>query len=128
MGLFRNRARKKREQAAPGLVEQRTRTVETRPEVTRREVAAETRPEVTRREVAAETRPDPDQPGWGRTLGQQRAAAGLLQEQTGPVPPQPEAAPREVTAEARPNPDKPGWGRALGQQIGKAHEDRADHE
>jgi hypothetical protein len=115
MGLFRNRARKKREQAAPGLVEQRTRTVETRPEV-------------PRREVVAETRPDPDQPGWGRTLGQQRAAAGLLQEQTGPVQPQPEAAPREVTAEARPNPDKPGWGRALGQQLGKAHEDRADHE
>jgi hypothetical protein len=58
MGLFRNRARKKREQAAPGLVEEQTTPV-----------AAQ--PEVARREVTAEARPNPDQPGWGRTLGQQ---------------------------------------------------------
>ena len=58
MGLFRNRARKKREQAAPGLVAEQTTPVMTEPEV-------------ARREVTAEARPNPDQPGWGRTLGQQ---------------------------------------------------------
>jgi hypothetical protein len=58
MGLFRNRARKKREKAAPGLVEEQT-------------TPATTQPEVARREVTAEARPNPDRPGWGRTLGQQ---------------------------------------------------------
>jgi hypothetical protein len=28
-------------------------------------------PEVARREVSAEVRPNPDQPGWGQTLGQE---------------------------------------------------------
>ena len=27
--------------------------------------------EVARREVTAEERPNPDQPGWGRTIGQE---------------------------------------------------------
>jgi hypothetical protein len=58
MGLFRNRARKKREKAASGLVEEQTTPVLPPPEV-------------VRREVTAEARPDPDQPGWGRTIGQQ---------------------------------------------------------
>jgi hypothetical protein len=58
MGLFRNRARKKREKAAPGPVEDQTATVTTPPEA-------------ARREVTAEARPNPDQPGWGRTIGQQ---------------------------------------------------------
>lgn len=57
MGLFRNRARKKREKAS-GLVEEQTTTVTTQPEV-------------ARREVTAEARPNPDRPGWGRTIGQQ---------------------------------------------------------
>jgi hypothetical protein len=58
MGLFRSRARKNREKAAAAerLTEQ-TRTV-----------AAP--PETARREVTAEARPNPDQPGWGRTIGQ----------------------------------------------------------
>jgi hypothetical protein len=56
MGLFRSRARKKREQAAAKLPEEQT---------------ARTEPaEATRREVTAEARPNPDQPGWGRIAGQ----------------------------------------------------------
>ena len=58
MGLFRNRARKKREKAAPGLAAEQPAPVTTEPET-------------ARREVTAEVRPNPDQPGWGRTLGQQ---------------------------------------------------------
>jgi hypothetical protein len=53
----------------------------------------------------------------------EKAASGLVAEQTTPLVAQPEVARREVTAEARPNPDQPGWGRTLGQQIGKARED-----
>ncbi len=58
MGLFRNRARKKRDKAASGPVEEQTTT-------------GTTPPEAARREVTAEARPNPDQPGWGRTIGQQ---------------------------------------------------------
>lgn len=57
MGLFRSRGRKNRERAAATLPAQQT--------------VAETAPaEVTRRDVVPEARPDPDQPGWGRTIGQ----------------------------------------------------------
>jgi hypothetical protein len=58
MGLFRSRARKKREKAAAELLEEQARTVKAQ-----REVA--------RREVTAEARPNPDQPGWGLTIGQE---------------------------------------------------------
>ena len=54
MGLFRSRASKKREKAAAMLLEEQTRS----------------QPQVVRREVTAEARPNPDQPGWGRTMGQ----------------------------------------------------------
>jgi hypothetical protein len=58
MGLFRSRARKNREKAAAAeLLTEQTRTVA---------ASAET----ARREVTAEARPNPDQPGWGRTIGQ----------------------------------------------------------
>jgi hypothetical protein len=57
MGLFRSRARKNREKAAAELLEEQTRT-------------ANAQQEVARREVTAERRPNPDQPGWGRTIGQ----------------------------------------------------------
>jgi len=56
MGLFRSRASKKREKAAK-LLEEQTR-------------AAKAQAEGGRREVTAEARPNPDQPGWGRTIGQ----------------------------------------------------------
>ncbi|MDX6396479.1 MAG: hypothetical protein QOJ73_7542 [Streptosporangiaceae bacterium] len=58
MGLFRSRARKNREKAAAKLLEEQART-------------ATTQAEVARREVTAEERPNPDQPGWGRTIGQE---------------------------------------------------------
>jgi hypothetical protein len=58
MGLFRSRARKKREQAAAELLKEQTRTVKAQAQV-------------ARREVTAEERPNPDQPGWGRAIGQQ---------------------------------------------------------
>ena len=58
MGLFRRRAKKNRETAAAEpLMEQNT------------TVKAQT--EVAPREATAEARPDPDQPGWGETIGQQ---------------------------------------------------------
>ena len=57
MGLFRSKARKNREKAAVELLKEQPSTV-----------AAP--PEAGRREVTAEARPNPDQPGWGRTLGQ----------------------------------------------------------
>ena len=55
MGLFRGRAGKNREQAAAGLPNEQTRTVEAQP------VAGP-------REVKREARPNPDEPGWGRTI------------------------------------------------------------
>ncbi len=57
MGLFRSRAKKNREKAAD-LLEEQTRT-------------AKAQFEVARRQVTAEARPNPDQPGWGRTIGQE---------------------------------------------------------
>jgi hypothetical protein len=62
MGLFRKRARKNREKAAAELLTEQTRTIKAQ-----REVA--------RREVTAEARPNPDQPGWGQTVGQEIAKA-----------------------------------------------------
>jgi hypothetical protein len=56
MGLFRSRARKNREKAAAERLEEQTSTVNAQAEV-------------ARREVTAEARPNPDQPGWGRTIG-----------------------------------------------------------
>lgn len=57
MGLFRGRARQKREKAAAKLLEEQIR-------------AAKAQADVARREVTAEARPNPDQPGWGRITGQ----------------------------------------------------------
>lgn len=58
MGLFRSRARKSREKAAAELLTEQTRT-------------AKAPAEAPRREVTAEARPNPDQPGWGQTIGQE---------------------------------------------------------
>jgi len=58
MGLFRSRAKKKRETASAELVTEQITTVE---------VPAD----AARRAATAEARPNPDQPGWGRTLGQE---------------------------------------------------------
>jgi len=60
MGLFRRR--KKREKAAAQLPTEQA--MPTKPQA-----------EGARREVSAEARPDPDQPGWGRTIGQEIAKA-----------------------------------------------------
>lgn len=54
MGLFRRKNRK----AAAALLSEQT-------------SAPKAPPETARREVSAEERPNPDQPGWGRTLGQE---------------------------------------------------------
>jgi hypothetical protein len=61
MGLFRNRARKAREKAAAELLET--------------QLKAATPKEALRREVTAKARVDPDQPGWGRAIGQEIARA-----------------------------------------------------
>jgi hypothetical protein len=58
MGLFRSRAKKKREKAAAELPAEPART-------------AGVQAEATRREVTAEARPNPDEPGWGQVIGQQ---------------------------------------------------------
>lgn len=58
MGLFRSRARKNRAKATAELLEEQART-------------ARAQAEVARREGTAEERPNPDQPGWGRTIGQE---------------------------------------------------------
>jgi hypothetical protein len=57
MGLFRRKAKKDRGTAAELLKEQ-SRT-------------AKAQTEVAPREATAEARPNPDQPGWGETIGQQ---------------------------------------------------------
>ena len=62
MGLFRRRARKNREKAVVDLRTEQTST-------------AKAHDEVARREVAAEERPNPDQAGWGRTIGQEISRA-----------------------------------------------------
>jgi len=58
VGLFRRRTTKNRETATVDALKEQTRT-------------AEAAVEVARREVTAEERPNPDQPGWGMTIGQQ---------------------------------------------------------
>jgi len=58
MGLFRRRAKKDHGKAAAEFPREQSRT-------------AEAQPEVAPREATAEARPDPDQPGWGETIGQQ---------------------------------------------------------
>jgi hypothetical protein len=58
MGLFRRRAKKNREKAAAELLQGQNTT-------------AEAQAPVAPREAAAEARPNPDQPGWGQTIGQQ---------------------------------------------------------
>jgi len=58
MGLFRRRARKNRETAAAEPQQEQTTTVKAQSDV-------------ARREVPAEARPNPDQPGWGQTIGQE---------------------------------------------------------
>lgn len=68
MGLFRSRASKKREKAAAMLLDEQTR-------------AAEPHAQVARREVTAEARPNPDQPGWGRTIG--KAIGKAREDRTG---------------------------------------------
>jgi hypothetical protein len=84
MGLFRIRGRKKRDKAAehveqqtviataePEHLEQQTVIATAEPEhLEQQTVIATAEPEVTRREVSVEERPDPDQPGWGRAIGQ----------------------------------------------------------
>jgi hypothetical protein len=57
-GLFRGRARKDREEAAAELRKEQAGTVEAPAEV-------------ARGEVKFEARPNPDNPGWGRTVGQE---------------------------------------------------------
>ena len=57
MGFFRRRARKNRETAAELLEEQNA--------------TAKAQMDVAPREATAEARPNPDQPGWGETIGQQ---------------------------------------------------------
>lgn len=59
MGLFRSRAKKVREKAAAELPREPT-------TVTAEAVVAH-----AHRETTAEARPNPDQPGWGRSIGQQ---------------------------------------------------------
>jgi hypothetical protein len=57
MGLFRSRARRNRQQVVAKPLEEQP-------------SAVTAQAEVTRRDVTPEARPDPDQPGWGRTIGQ----------------------------------------------------------
>ena len=58
MGLFRRRAKKNRENAAAEPVQQQSAT-------------ATAPAEVPAREATAEARPNPDQPGWGESIGLQ---------------------------------------------------------
>jgi hypothetical protein len=58
MGLFRRRAKKNRENAAAELLNEQS-------------TAAKAQTEAAPREATAEARPNPDQPGWGETIGQQ---------------------------------------------------------
>jgi hypothetical protein len=57
MGLFRSRAKKVREKAAA--------------ELPREPTTVPVEAVVPHRETTAEARPNPDQPGWGRSIGQQ---------------------------------------------------------
>ena len=58
VGLFRGRASKDREEAAAGLLKEQAKTVKAQAEA-------------ARPEVKLEARPNPDNPGWGRTVGQE---------------------------------------------------------
>jgi len=58
MGLFRRRAKKNRETAAAEVLNEQNGT-------------AQAQAEAAPRQVTAEARPNPDQPGWGETIGQQ---------------------------------------------------------
>ena len=58
MGLFRRRAKKDRGQAAAEPLKEQSRT-------------AKAQTDVSPLEATAEVRPNPDQPGWGETIGQQ---------------------------------------------------------
>jgi hypothetical protein len=58
MGFFRRRAKKDRGKAAAELLKEQSRT-------------ARAQTEVAPREATTEARPNPDQPGWGETIGQQ---------------------------------------------------------
>lgn len=58
MGLFRRRAKKNREKAEAGLLKDQT-------------SAAGAQTEAAHSEVTTEARPNPDQPGWGRILGEE---------------------------------------------------------
>jgi hypothetical protein len=58
MGLFRRRGKKNREKAASDLLNEQSAT-------------ATPQTAVTPREATVEARPNPDQPGWGETIGQQ---------------------------------------------------------
>jgi hypothetical protein len=74
MGLFRRRRRDKSGTATAGLLTEQTEPATAQPEAQPEalpEALPEAQPEVPRREVTAEARPNPDQPGWGRALGQQ---------------------------------------------------------
>lgn len=62
MGLFGRWAKKKREKAATEPTAQAT-------------TATVPQAEPVRREVTPKARVNPDQPGWGRTLGQEMAKA-----------------------------------------------------
>jgi hypothetical protein len=57
MGLFRRWAKKNRENAAAELLNEQS--------------TAKAQTEAAPREATAEARPNPDQPGWGETIGQQ---------------------------------------------------------
>jgi hypothetical protein len=57
MGLFRSWARKNQKKAA------------VKPSDKLPDVGA-TKEQIERRDLTAEARPDPDQPGWGRIVGQ----------------------------------------------------------
>jgi hypothetical protein len=57
MRLFHRKASKRRDKAEAQLVQEQT-------------SAANAEPEAARQHRLAEARPDPDQPGWGRTIGQ----------------------------------------------------------
>ena len=62
MGLFSGRGRKNRRKAAAALLNEQTSAPK---------APAEASAEVARRGISAEERPNPDQPGWGRTIGQE---------------------------------------------------------
>ena len=69
MGLFRRRVKKDRGKAAAELLKEQSGT-------------AKRQTEVAPREATAEARPNPDQPGWGETIGQQISKA--REERVGP--------------------------------------------